>query len=140
MKEEALDGTIEQILAKNADEVRARYARIPNAELTAKLAVRTATTGLVASLGTKLALYAGAALVVGAIVYFIPKQGSQSPKPHTSSATPAASVVHVQNSFSSATGLREESPTAPAEKKQMKLDENVPTQKKIVNGYQGPLK
>lgn len=67
-----LNSLIERTLSRDAETERARFATIPNAQLTAKLALSTATRGLWPSLATKLALYAGAALLVGAAVYLIP--------------------------------------------------------------------
>ncbi|MFI5202803.1 MAG: hypothetical protein ACHQNE_10490, partial [Candidatus Kapaibacterium sp.] len=61
----SLDSMIERTLLRDAETTRARFATVPNAELTAKLALATASRGLLSGLGSKLALYAGGALLIG---------------------------------------------------------------------------
>ncbi|HEX5317307.1 MAG TPA: hypothetical protein VFX22_11725 [Candidatus Kapabacteria bacterium] len=73
-----VDSLIERTLARDAESTRKRFAAIPNAQLTAKLALSTASRGLFSGLGAKLALYAGGALLIGSAAYFIPSMRQQS--------------------------------------------------------------
>ncbi len=83
-----IDSLIERTLSRDAEATRARFAQVPNAQLTAKLALSTASRGLLRGLGSKLALYAAGALLIGGAAYFIPSLGQQSHKTITP-ATPA---------------------------------------------------
>jgi hypothetical protein len=84
-----LESLIDRTLAHDAEAIRARFATSPNAQLTAKLALATASRGLLHTLGGKLALYAVGACVAGSAIYFLPSIGRQpnaahtSPTPHT---------------------------------------------------------
>jgi len=80
-----MDSLIERTLLRDAEITRARFASVPNAELTAKLALSTASRGLLGSLSAKFALYAGAALVVGGAIYLIPSLTDQPSAPVKSS-------------------------------------------------------
>ncbi len=84
-----VDSLIERTLLRDAETTRARFATVPNAQLTAKLALATASRGLLRGLGLKLAMYAGGALLIGGAVYFIPSLGQQLPK----TIIPATPVV-----------------------------------------------
>jgi hypothetical protein len=72
-----LETLIDRTLARDAENTRSRFAVVPNAQLTAKLALTTASRGLLGSLASKFALYAGAAIVVGCAIYFFPSIGPQ---------------------------------------------------------------
>src|SRR4051812_44922391 len=141
MNEGPMDQLIERTLAKDAEDFRRSFATVPNPQLTAKLALSTASKGLWASLASKFAIYSGAALVVGAAVYFMPRlnQPSSSVPEHTV-ASPSA--VHVQNSSSTATGLSSINPSANVAdqptKQLMRIDENVPTERKTAPHLQPP--
>lgn len=87
-----VDSLIERTLSRDAESTRNRFAVIPNAQLTAKLALSTASRGLLSGLGAKLALYAGGALLVGSAVYFIPSM-SQQPAQTITPAMPQAKSV-----------------------------------------------
>jgi hypothetical protein len=143
MTEEQVDQIIEQTLVRDADRIRRTFATVPNEQLTAKLALSTASKGLLASLGSKLALYGGAALVVGAAVYFAPRANTSSPTLPTTSV-PAPATVHVQSSSSVATGLPaqpESKPSASATANPMRLDENsTPIERRTESGYHPPIK
>ena len=86
--ESQLDSLIERTLSRDAEAARARFATVPNAQLTVKLALKTASRSLLQSLGGKLAIYATGAAVAGAAIYFIPSFGRQpTPAPAASPAT-----------------------------------------------------
>ena len=87
-----VDSLIERTLSRDAERTRNRFAAVPNAQLTAKLALSTASRGLLGSLGAKLALYAGGALLIGSAAYFIPSIGQQ---PHSTTSTAAPSIHSV---------------------------------------------
>ncbi len=89
MNRDPLDTLIERTLVRDAESTRERFAAIPNPELTSKLALTTASRGFLSTLAAKLALYAGAAVVIGGAIYFIPKLSEQ---PSATIAVP--SVVH----------------------------------------------
>jgi len=84
-----LDSVIDRTLIRDAESARARFATVPNARLTAKLAMKTASRGLLPSLGGKLALYAGGALLVGGAIYFLPSLGQKSTEPVLPPMTPS---------------------------------------------------
>ncbi len=88
--QDSLDSLIERTLARDAKETRDRFAVVPSERLTTKLALTTASRGLLGSLSAKLALYTGAALLVGGAVYLMPKLNEQ---PHTTIATPVPTVA-----------------------------------------------
>jgi len=148
-----VDSLIERTLARDAEQTRNRFAAVPNAQLTAKLALSTASRGLLSGLGAKLALYAGGALLVGGAVYFIPSLSQQSPKtiapamPVVRSAAPAVQHSSTTVSLPSKSGIAVKSVTpqpvsAGSRPSVLKLDEadskNIPhiTDPK----YQPPLK
>jgi hypothetical protein len=87
-----LDSLIERTLARDAEATRSRFAAVPDLRLTSKLALTTASRGLLGSLASKLALYVGVAIVVGGAVYLLPKLNEQ---PATSVTTPLP-VTHQQ--------------------------------------------
>ncbi len=93
-----LDRIIERALTGDGEVVRSRFASVPNSGLTTRLAFATASRGLFASLGAKLALYVTGAAIIGGAVYFIPALG-QKPQPVIAasaqriSAPEAATVV-----------------------------------------------
>jgi hypothetical protein len=86
-----LDSLIERTLARDAETTRSRFAAVPDLRLTSKLALTTASRGLLGGLASKLALYTGATLVVGGAMYFIPKLNEQP-----ASRTPPVPVIHQQ--------------------------------------------
>jgi hypothetical protein len=103
INQNSLDSLIERTLARDAESTRGRFAIVPNARLTAKLALTTASRGLLSSLTAKLALYTGAALVVGSALYFIPSIGHAPIVPP--SAVPSLGVQKVIQPSSSSTPL-----------------------------------
>jgi hypothetical protein len=90
MPQDPLDSLIERTLARDAQETRDRFAVVPSAHLTSKLALTTASGGLLSSLSAKLALYTGAALLVGGIMYFMPKPNDL---PHATIVAPIPTVA-----------------------------------------------
>jgi hypothetical protein len=85
--QDPLDTLIDRTLARDAENTRSRFAILPDAQLTAKLALTTASRGLLGSLASKLALYAGAAIVVGTAIYLMPNL-NQQPQTTISIPTP----------------------------------------------------
>ncbi len=85
--QDPLDTLIERTLARDAENTRSRFAIVPDAQLTAKLALTTASRGLFSSVASKLALYAGAAMVVGTAIYLMPNL-NQQPQTTISIPTP----------------------------------------------------
>jgi hypothetical protein len=88
--QDPLDSLIERTLTRDAKETHDRFAVVPGERLTAKLALTTASRGLLGSLSAKLALYSGAALLVGGAVYLMPKLNEQ---PNMPVRTPAPTIV-----------------------------------------------
>ncbi len=78
--QDPLDSLIEQTLTRDAETTRERFAIVPNARLTAKLALTTASRGLLSGLSAKLALYTGAALLIGGALYLMPKNEPTHPQ------------------------------------------------------------
>jgi hypothetical protein len=93
-QESSLDSLIERTLTRDAEATRARFTNVPNARLTAKLALSTASRGVWGTLRGKLALYAAGALVVGAAIYFFPSLGQQNSS--RQQAVPPSSTLPVQ--------------------------------------------
>jgi len=90
--QDPLDSLIERTLARDAESTRERFAVVPNAQLTVKLALTTASRGLLSSLSAKFALYTGAAIIVGGALYLWPK----NKEPHLRITTPAPAISHSQ--------------------------------------------
>ena len=91
-----LDSLIQRTLARDAETTRSRFAAVPDLRLTSKLALTTASRGLLGGLASKFALYAGAALVAGGAMYLLPKLNEQpasvmAPLPVAHQQTPAIS-------------------------------------------------
>ncbi len=117
--EDSLDSLITRTLASDAEKTRARFATVPNARLTAKLALSTASRGLLGTLAAKFAIYGGATLIVGGALYFIPALGvkpqgpintttaqvktTPAPSSNVSSITPAPTKLHPPKSSSQPT-------------------------------------
>jgi len=143
MNEGPMDQLIERTLAKDAQDFRRTFATVPNDQLTAKLALSTASKGLWTSLASKFAIYTGAALVVGAAVYFMPRL-NQLPSPASEHGVTSPSAIHVQNSTSTATGLSTSKPSptivTPPVKQPMQIDENVRTVRITDPHLQPPVK
>jgi hypothetical protein len=145
-----IDSLIERTLARDAEATRNRFLAVPNAPLTAKLALSTASHGLLGSIGAKLALYAGGALLIGSAAYFIPSLGQHPAVPpampaaqHRSPAATADTKMNIATEpvaprpASATQNIRSTSPSPI-----LKLDEgngkNIP---RITNPkYEGPLK
>ncbi len=107
---DSLDSLIERTLFRDAETTRARFATVPDARLTAKLALATASRGIFSSLAAKFALYAGAALVIGGAIYFIPSLNNPpiSQKSGRAFAPAPASKAQPATSSSQATTPRTE--------------------------------
>ena len=150
---DTLDTLIDRTLARDGERTRSRFAAIPSAQLTAKLALTTASAGLLRTLAGKLALYAGGALVVGGALYFAPQffsardaapvrvapQVSKTPLPMVTQGTKTTEgpAPQSQKVISSARP-RDISPTP----QKMTLDEDHPQTLPTVKNphYLGPLK
>ncbi|GEM_PF-2461866 len=84
----SLDAYINRTLLRDA-EALPTFKAVPNGNLTAKLAITTASHGLLRSLGAKLAMYVGVAAMIGGLIYILPRS-SESPlkksatQPHVS--------------------------------------------------------
>ncbi len=105
---DSLDELIERTLARDAEQTRMRYAAEPSARLTSKLALTPATRGILSSVTAKIALYAGAAAILGTALYIIPNwhsttivaQPAPAIAPTSKGATdapPASPVYGMQN-------------------------------------------
>jgi hypothetical protein len=97
---DSLDKLIERTLARDAEQTRARYTTEPSDRLTSKLALTPATRGILSSLTAKIALFAGAAAILGTALYIIPNRHST-----TNVAQPAPAI---------APGSKPVTPTPPA--------------------------
>ncbi len=89
--QDSLDALIDRTLSSDAEQTRSRFAVLPNAQLTSKLALATASRGILGSIASKIALYAGAVLITGGAWYLIPKLTEH---PRSTVIPPVPSITH----------------------------------------------
>ncbi|HEY3876842.1 MAG TPA: hypothetical protein VGM92_15335 [Candidatus Kapabacteria bacterium] len=96
--EHYIDGT----LRRDAESLRTQFGTVPSDRLTTRLALRTATRGVFRSLGSKLAMYAGAAAIVAGAVYYFPHSGQQVPAPSPQTVLPQTTLPQAAPQMTSA--------------------------------------
>jgi hypothetical protein len=94
--QDIIDETIERALVRDSKDLPP-FPTTPNSALTAKLAISIASKGMLGTLGAKLTLFGGIAVVAGAALYFTSSNNNSTPSstPAPQPPTPVTQVVPI---------------------------------------------